>query len=64
MLQDADKAAEAILGARDAIKREMWGEALQRLNEAQEKLTGLLREVGDKSREVLQAPRAEKSDRE
>ncbi|RTL61298.1 MAG: hypothetical protein EKK41_27595 [Hyphomicrobiales bacterium] len=64
MLQDADKAAEAILGARDAIKMEMWGEALRRLNEAQEKLTVLLREAGEKSRAVMQAPKGDTADRE
>lgn len=64
VLQDADKAAEAILGARDAIKRETWGEALRRLTEAQDKLTVLLREVGEKNRAVMQAPKGDAADRE
>ena len=64
MLEEAHKALEAMAAACTAMKTEQWGEAERSLYQVQETVGQLLREVGEKSREVLMAPRPEKGDRE
>ncbi len=53
---DADDVVQSAQQARDAIEREDWGVAELSLTEVQERVGRLLREVGDKVREQLQAP--------
>jgi len=50
-------------GARTAIQREDWGIAQRMLTEAQDRIGRLLREVGEKSREVMMAPKPDCRDR-
>ena len=64
MLQDAHKGLEAMSKAASAVKAEEWGEAERALMEVQEITGRLLREVGDKVHEVLNAPAPVKADRE
>ena len=63
MLQEAHKALEAMHKASNFLKMEQWGEAERALVEVQEKVGQLLREVGDKVREEVNAPVPEKGDR-
>jgi hypothetical protein len=63
MLEDAQKTLEAMSAACAAMEAEQWGEAERCLYQVQETVGRLLREVGDKSREVLLAPTPDKGDR-
>lgn len=63
MLEDAHKGLEAMSMAAKAVKMEQWGEAERHLQELQQITQRLLRAVGDKAQEVLQAPNADKGDR-
>jgi len=63
MLEDAHKALEAMNVAANAIKDEQWGEAERALTAVQEMVGRLLREVGDKAREQMLAPRPDQGDR-
>ena len=63
MLQEAHKALEAMHKASNSLKMEQWGEAERALVEVQETVGRLLREVGDKIREEVNAPVPEKGDR-
>ncbi len=63
MLQDAHKALEAMSAGCTAIKDEQWGEAERALHQVQETVGRLLREVGDKVQEKMQAPPPETGDR-
>ena len=63
MLEEAHKALEAMSAACNAIKTEMWGEAERSLAHVQDCVGRLLREVGDKTHEALQAPPPDRGDR-
>jgi hypothetical protein len=63
MLEEAHKALEAMGAASAAIKAEQWGEAERSLHQVQETVARLLREVADKSREVMMAPKPDMGDR-
>ena len=63
MLEEAHKSLEAMAAACTAIKTEQWGEAERSLYQVQETVGRLLREVGEKSREILMVPKPEKGDR-
>jgi hypothetical protein len=63
MLEEAHKALEAMSAACTAMKGEEWGEAERSLHQVQETVGRLLREVGDKSRDVMMAPAPDKGDR-
>jgi hypothetical protein len=60
VLEDAHKALEAMSAACTAIKVEDWGEAERTLCQVQETVGRLLREVGEKSREVKMPPSGDK----
>jgi hypothetical protein len=63
MLEEGHKALEAMSAACEAIKLEMWGEAERSLAHVQDAVGRLLREVGNKTRETLQAPSPDPRDR-
>jgi flagellin-specific chaperone FliS len=63
MLRDAHKGMEAMSMVAHAIKDERWGEAERLLQQLQEIITTLARQVGDKSRETLMAPTPDRGDR-
>ena len=63
MLEDAQKALEAMTAACAAMEAEQWGEAERGLHQVQETVGRLLREVGHKSREVFLAPTPDEVDR-
>ena len=63
MLEEAHKALEAMTAACTALKAEAWGESERSLHQVQETVARLLREVADKSREVMMAPRPDRGDR-
>ena len=63
MLEEAHKALEAMNAASTAIKDESWGEAERSLHQVQETGGRLLREVCEKSREVMMVPSPDKGDR-
>jgi hypothetical protein len=63
MLEEAHKALEAMTAACTALKAEEWGEAERSLHQVQETVARLLRNVGEKSREVMMAPTPDKGDR-
>ena len=64
MLEDAHKALDAMNTACSAMEAAQWGEAERSLHQVQETVGRLLREVGDKSREVLLAPKPDRGDRD
>jgi hypothetical protein len=63
MLEDAQKALDAMTAACAAMDAEQWAEAERSLHQVQETVGRLLREVGDKSREVMLVPAPDKGDR-
>lgn len=63
MLQEAHKALEAMSAACTSMKDEEWGEAERALHNVQDTVARLLREVGDKMHEAIQAPPPGKGDR-
>ena len=63
MLEDAEKVLEAMTAACAAMDAEQWAEAERSLHQVQETVGRLLREVGDKSREVMLVPAPDKGDR-
>jgi hypothetical protein len=63
VLEDAQKALDAMNAACSAMEAGQWGEAERSLHQVQETVGRLLREVGDKSREVILAPTPDKGDR-
>lgn len=63
MLEEAHKGLEAMSAACNAVKGEEWGEAERNLHEVQEIVARLLREVGDKAREVMMVPPPDHGDR-
>jgi hypothetical protein len=63
MLEDAHKGREVMSEVANAVKDERWGDAQRGLKELQGLTERLLRGIGDKSREVLMAPKADRGDR-
>jgi hypothetical protein len=63
MNQDIHDVVRSAESARTAILSEDWGLAQRMLTEAQDRIGRLLREVGDKSREVMMAPKPDRGDR-
>jgi hypothetical protein len=63
VLEEAHKALEAMTAACTAMKVEEWGEAERSLHQVQDTVGRLLREVGEKSREVMMAPKPDMGDR-
>ena len=63
MLEEAHKALEAMNAACTAMKVEEWGQAERSLHQVQETVARLMREVGDKSRETMMAPKPDTGDR-
>ena len=63
MLEEAHKAPEAMSAACFALKAEQWGEAERNLQQVQDIIGRVLREVGDRSREAMMAPAPDKGDR-
>ena len=63
MNQEVHDLVRSTEGARTAIQREDWGVAQRMVTEAQDRSGRLLREVGDKSREVMMAPKPDRGDR-
>jgi hypothetical protein len=63
VLEDAHKALEVVSAACTAMKNEEWGEAERCLTQVQEITGRLLREVGEKSREVMRTPKPDLRDR-
>jgi flagellin-specific chaperone FliS len=64
MLLDAHKALEAMSAASAAIKDERWLDAQQSLQNVQQILTPLMRDLGEKVQESILAPKEDKGDRE
>ena len=63
MLEEAHKGLEAMGSAANAVKDEEWGDAERALMQVQEITGRLLREVGDKAREKMLAPKLDVADR-
>ena len=64
MLQGAHKGLEAMSKVASAVKDERWSDAERALQEVQQIITTLMREVGDKAQEEMMAPKRDKGDRE
>ena len=64
MLQDAHKGLEAMSRVASAVKDERWGDAERALQEVQQTITTLMREVGEKVQEKMLVPKPDKGDRE
>ena len=63
MLQAAHKGLEAMSKVAGAVKDERWTDAQRALQEVQQIATTLMREVGDKTRDGMMAPKPDKGDR-
>ena len=63
MLKDAHKGLEAMSMACNAVKDERCSDAEASLQEVQSITERLLRELGDKQREVMMAPKPDRGDR-
>jgi hypothetical protein len=63
MLKDAHKSQELIAAVTSAVKDERWGDAERGLKDLLAILDRLMRGVGDKTRETMMAPKADKGDR-
>ena len=63
MLQDAHRAQEISGEVSLAVKDERWGDATRHLIELQEITSRLMRDVGEKSHEILTAPNPDRRDR-
>jgi hypothetical protein len=63
MLEEAHKGQEVMSAVASAVKDERWGDAQRGLSELQSITDRLLRDVGDKGREVLMAPKPDRGDR-
>ena len=61
MRQDAHKGQEAMSKAASAVKDERWGDAQRALQDVQDIITTLMRDVGDKAQEM--APKPDKAER-
>jgi len=63
MLRDAHFRMEAMSAAVAALKDERWGDAQRSLQEVQQLIAVLMREVGDKLREEAIIPKPDNGDR-
>jgi hypothetical protein len=63
MNQEIDEAVRSAEGARAAIRSEDWGTAQRFLKDALDRVGRLMRDVGDKSHEVMRAPKPDRADR-
>ena len=63
MNQEVHDLVRSTEGARTAIQREDWGVAQRLLTEMQDRIGRLLREVDDKSRQAMMAPKPDLGDR-
>jgi hypothetical protein len=63
MLRDAHKSLEAMSAVAIAIKEQRWGDAERMLQDLQQMTEKLMRDVGDKAREDLAAPKPDRGDR-
>jgi len=61
--QDVEEVVKRAELARSAVEASDWGLAERTLTEAQERIGRLLREIGDKQRDVLMAPKPDRGDR-
>ncbi len=64
MLKDAHMALEAMSGACEAVKMEQWETAQSRLQELQQLVDALRKEIGDKQRQAMLLPQADQRDRD
>lgn len=63
MLRDAHKGAEVMSGVASAVKDERWADAERGLQELQRIASKLMREIGDKQRELMMTPKPDRGDR-
>lgn len=63
MNQEIHEVIRSAESAREAIAREDWGNAQRFLKDALDRTGRLLRDVGDKSHEVMRAPKVDRADR-
>ncbi len=63
MLRDAHKGAEVMSGVASAVKDERWADAERGLQELQQIASKLMREIGDKQRELMMTPKPDRGDR-
>jgi hypothetical protein len=63
MNEEIDDVVRCSEGVRVAVHNEDWGTAQRMLTEAQDRIGRLLREVGDKSRDVMMVPTPDRADR-
>jgi hypothetical protein len=61
--EELNELARGVDQARAAVQRAEWEIAIRGLTEAQDRIGRLLKEVGDKSREVLLVPKPDEGDR-
>ena len=61
--EEVNELARGIDQARAAVQRNEWELALRALTEAQDRIGRLLKEIGDKNREVMVAPKGDEDDR-
>jgi hypothetical protein len=64
MLRDAHKGTEIMSSVAGAVKDERWADAERGLQELQQITSKLMREIGDKQREVIMVPKPDRGDRE
>jgi hypothetical protein len=61
--QELDELARGVDQARAAVQSTEWQLASRALTEVQDRIGRLLKEVGDKDREILLVPRPDEGDR-
>ena len=61
--EEVNELARGIDQARAAVQRNEWEMALRALTEAQDRIGRLLKEIGDKSRDVMLTPKPDEGDR-
>jgi hypothetical protein len=61
--EEVNELARGVDQARAAVQRNEWELALRALTEAQDRIGRLLKEIGDKNREVMVAPKPDEDDR-
>jgi hypothetical protein len=61
--EEVNALARGIDQTRAAVQRNEWELAIRALTEAQDRIGRLLKEIGDKSRETMLAPKPDHGDR-
>ena len=61
--EEVNELARGVDQARAAVQRNQWELAVRALTEAQDRIGRLLKEIGDKSRDVMQVPKPDEGDR-